>query len=551
MTGLCTQPGTGGLHVASFWHRNPGITPLCSLYRRKGASYPSEFAQRAPRRMIMRRKARLEPQSGLLGAKNRPFGPILDLIRPFARLRRSKSACTITLWVASILHAAVFDATPIAPDWGQSPFRTQNPFIIMEAVMINRSQSTPYAALRKQFLELSEGGLTEDMDPSLSYKDEYKTLAGKFFRMLLDDEVEELCGRRYERLKQEDTCYMRHGSNKGSVYLGGEKVPIKVPRVRDVKNNEEKPLEMYRRYRRPSEREQEKLLTSVVLGISQRDYSRAVTGVAKSFGLSASTVSRRFQARAEKAFNAYAERDLSSETYVALQIDGKYLKEHQVVICVGITNEGKKQILGSIETSTENAEAVKGLLEGLIARGLDFSKGILVVIDGAKGIHKAVKETFEEKAQVQRCTWHKQENVLSYLKEEDKDRVKHKMQEAYKKGTYGEAKEALKALHEELLPHNRRAANSLAEGMEETLTLHRLGVARELGGSLQTTNIIENANGLIGQRIGKIKRWTNTKQLHRWLLLALMEAERRFKELPCKDDLPKLQKALLEAIPNQ
>ena len=236
---------------------------------------------------------------------------------------------------------------------------------------------------------------------------------------------------------------------------------------------------------------------------------------------------------------------------MALQIDGKYLKKHQVVLCVGITDKGKKQILGSIDTSTENAEAVKGLLEGLIARGLDFSKGILVVIDGAKGFHKAVKETFGGKAQVQRCTWHKQENVLSYLKEEDKERVKHKMQEAYNKGTYGEAKEVLKALHEELLPHNRRAANSLAEGMEETLTLHRLGVARELGDSLQTTNIIENVNGLIGERIRKIKRWTNTEQLYRWILLALMEAERRQNDLPCKDYIPKLKKALLEAIPNE
>ena len=203
-----------------------------------------------------------------------------------------------------------------------------------------------------------------------------------------------------------------------------------------------------------------------------------------------------------------------------------------MVICLGITDEGKKRILGSIDTSTENAEAVNGLLEHLIARGLDFSKGLYVVIDGAKGIHKAVKETFGEKVQVQRSTWHKQENVVSYLKEEDKDRVRSKMKEAYKKGTYGEAKEALKALHEELLPHNRRAANSLAKGMEETLRLHRLGVARELGSSLQTTNIIENANGMIGQRIRKIKRWTITEQLHRWILLALMEAERRFKDLP-------------------
>ena len=108
------------------------------------------------------------------------------------------------------------------------------------------------------------------------------------------------------------------------------------------------------------------------------------------------------------------------------------------------------------------------------------------MIDGARGLHKAVKETFGDHAQVQRCTWHKQENVVSYLKEEDKDRVRSKMQEAYKKGTYGEAKEALRALHKELLLHNPKAANSLAEGMEETLTPHRLGVARELGSSLQT-----------------------------------------------------------------
>ena len=116
MTGWSTQPGTRGLNVVSSWHRTPGIMPLCSQYMRKGATYPSEFAQRAPRRMIMRRKSRLEPQKGLLSAKNRPFGPFWAQIAGFARLSRSKSTCTITLWVASILPAAMFDATPTAPD---------------------------------------------------------------------------------------------------------------------------------------------------------------------------------------------------------------------------------------------------------------------------------------------------------------------------------------------------------------------------------------------------------------------------------------------------
>ena len=151
--------------------------------------------------------------------------------------------------------------------------------------------------------------------------------------------------------------------------------------------------------------------------------------------------------------------------------------------------------LGFIQTTTENAEAIKGLLGDLIKRGLDFTEGLLVVIDGAKGLTSAVREVFGEYAVIHRCQWHKRENVVGYLNKSEQEVYRKRLQRAY--GTnksYEDAKEALMKIHSELLRLNRSAANSLLEGMEETLTLHRLGVFEELGKSLKPTNCIENLN---------------------------------------------------------
>ena len=170
----------------------------------------------------------------------------------------------------------------------------------------------------------------------------------------------------------------------------------------------------------------------------------------------------------------------------------------------GYYSEGEQIILGFADATTKKTEAAKGLLDDLCSQGLDHTNGLLCVIDGAEGLHEAIKETFGAYAQVQWCTWHKQEDAVRHIdKEEDKVRVRHKMEEAYSKDTYEEAKGLLKALHEELKPHYQEAANSLADGIEATLTLHRLGLARELGSLLLTTAVLENVYRLMDEAMGQ------------------------------------------------
>ncbi len=187
------------------------------------------------------------------------------------------------------------------------------------------------------------------------------------------------------------------------------------------------------------------------------------------------------------------------------------------------------------------------MLEGLNNRGLCYDQGLLCVVDGAKGLYKAVKDVFGDYTQVQRCTWHKRENVVSKLtKKEDAPKVRRKMQEAYREDTYDDAKAGLETLRDDLEEQGEEAAaRSLEEGMEETLTLHRLGVADTVGCSLLTTNIIENVNGQLANRTRRIRRWVHSDQRHRWVAMAMLETEPRLCKLSCTKHLPKLQKALL------
>ncbi len=257
----------------------------------------------------------------------------------------------------------------------------------------------------------------------------------------MDEEVQALAGARYSREKPCGGRYSRWGTNPGSIQIGEERVPvarvpIAVPRVRDTEAGEERPLESYQQMKRPVEMST-RLEEAILLGLSQRDYERVASAFAGGFGLSQSQVSRRFDVqeflhveRSRKALEAFENRSLADNDIIALIIDGKYLARHQIVICLGVDTDGHKIPLGFIETTTENAEAVGGLLQDLIRRDLNFSQGLLCVVDGAKGLRKAIRDVFGKHAVVQRCQWHKRENVVSYLGERDKDTYRGKIQRA-------------------------------------------------------------------------------------------------------------------------
>src|SRR6266516_3850358 len=245
-------------------------------------------------------------------------------------------------------------------------------------------------------------------------------------QMLLDEEVEALAGARYAR--EDGTAGTRHGSNPGTVVLDGQRVPIRVPRVRS--EQAEIPLRSYPALHGTGEAD-EALLRRVLYGISCRNYESAARAIPGAIGLSSSSVSRGFIEASAAKLKEFQERELTGEHYVALFLDGKSFADTMLVVALGVTAEGTKRFLGFVETDTENDQVLSPFLRSLVKRGLDFSPGLLVVIDGGKGLRSAVRAVFAKKALVQRCMWHKRENVVSYLPKSEQASWRRRLQHAY------------------------------------------------------------------------------------------------------------------------
>lgn len=360
---------------------------------------------------------------------------------------------------------------------------------------------------------------------------------------LLDHEVLALAGPR--RAREDGRPGDRHGSNPGSVRMGGQRVPIRVPRVRGERG--EIPLRSYQALRGSGETDDE-LLRRVLYGISCRNYEAAAESIPGALGLSSSSVSRAFVEASSAKLKEFQERDLSKDRYVGLFLDGKVFADATLVVALGITRSGEKRFLGFTETDTENEKVLTPFLRSLLERGLNISMGILVVIDGGKGLRAAVNNAFRKKVVVQRCAWHKRENVVSYLPKAEQASWRRRLQRAYDRPTYAEAKAALMALYRELEQKNQSAAASLSEGMEETLTLHRLGVYPILGLSFKTTNCLESVNALVEERCAKVDFWKNSSQRQRWLATALLDIEPRLRRVRGHQHLPKLEAAVTRAL---
>jgi transposase-like protein len=359
---------------------------------------------------------------------------------------------------------------------------------------------------------------------------------------LLDEEVTALAGERYTR-KDSSVRGQRYGSNPGTVGLGGQRVPIRVPRVRGSGFGGEIPLRSYAALRDEHE-VNDLLLKRVLYGISCRNYEAAAESIPGAIGLSSSTVSRGFVEASAAKLREFQERDLSGEDVVAMFLDGKTFADATMVVALGITVSGEKRFLGFVETDTENEKVLTLFLRSLVERGLDISQGLLVILDGGKGLRAAVKKAFRKRAVVQRCQWHKRENVVSYLSKSEQTPWRKRLQGAYNRPEYEDALAALDQLHGELEERNQSAASSLAEGLEETLTLHRLGVYGVLGHSLKTTNCLESVNAVIEERCAKVDHWKNSSQRQRWLATALVDIEPRLRKVMGYRHLPKLREAL-------
>ena len=363
-------------------------------------------------------------------------------------------------------------------------------------------------------------------------------------RELLDAEVTALAGARYAR--KDASVGGRRWQQPRDGRSGRPTRADRVPRIRHVAGSE-MPLRSYEALH--GERAVNALLlTRVLYGISCRNYEAAAEAIPGAIGLSGSTVSRDFIQASAAKLRELQERDLSGEDVVAVVLDGKTFAEATMVIALGITLAGEKRFLGFVETDTENEKVLTPFLRSLVERGLDVSQGVLVLLDGGKGLRSAVRKAFRDRALVQRCQWHKRENVVSYLAKTEQPSWRQRLQRAYNRPEYDEARAALETLHRELEDRNQSAARSLAEGFDETLTLHRLGLYGALGRSLKTTNCLESVNALVEERCAKVDHWQNSRQRHRWLATALLDIEPRLRKVMGYRHLPKLRAALTREL---
>lgn len=359
----------------------------------------------------------------------------------------------------------------------------------------------------------------------------------------LEAEVKALAGERYQRADRLPG-HVRWTKQDGSIYLADQKVPIRYPRVRDQTRGTEVALETYQRFREPRGMD-EGLLRRVLLGLSCGRYGEAAEAVPPAFGISRSSISRRFIVASQRKLKELMERKLGSMEIAAVFLDGKSFAEDAMVIAVGVSIEGKKALLGFVQTATENERVISEFLRGLVTRGLQAPAGLLWIIDGSKGLRAAIRTVVGEGAVVQRCQWHKRENVVSYLPKRRQPEVRRQLQTAYRQPTYEGAKAQLMQMHRVLQRENPSAAASLEEGIEETLTLHRLGVAGVLSQSLSTTNILESINAQLGRLTRNVTRWRNGVQKHRWVASALLDIEPRLRRIKGYRALPQLRAAIL------
>ena len=314
----------------------------------------------------------------------------------------------------------------------------------------------------------------------------------------------------------------RGGSTPSRIVLGGRE--ISMPRLRARSDDGEQALASFQ-WAAGRDPLDAYTVEVIAAGASTRKYARTLDPLPAGIdqvSVSKSAVSRRFVALTSKQLGEFASRRLSDLDLRVVYIDGKVFKEHRILIALGVDSDGKKHVLGLRDGATENARVVTALLADLVERGLSTDAPILFVIDGAKALRKAVKDVFGDYGIVQRCQYHKRRNVLAHLPDEMQASVERAMKEAYASDDHALAKQRLERLASSLEREHPGAASSLREGLDETLTVIRLGVRDTLRKTLSTTNPIENLNGSVAHYTRNVKRWRDGKMIVRWVASALL-----------------------------
>jgi len=357
--------------------------------------------------------------------------------------------------------------------------------------------------------------------------------------LIMENEVDWMTGPRYDR--DADREIQRWGREVGSVVINGQKVPVQRPRVRgeqgDVKVGS---YELFRR----DEEQQKRIWEAITRGLTTRGYGPTVRESEKAFAIEKSAVSEKFVAMSARKVNELLKRDLSKLRLCALVLDGVEVKQQHLVTALGIDETGRKTILGFHQGASENQAACDGLFTDLAGRGLDFRQLHLNLIDGSKALRGGVRKYCGDNSPILRCQLHKRRNIIGHFTDEGQAGWDRRLANAYDLRSYREAKAALLRIHDELTHVNPSAARSLEEGLEETLTLHRLKVPVELWKTLRSTNIIESAFSMVRVVCRNVKRWRPGNQVERWVGSGLVVAEKQFRRIVGYRALPGLIAAL-------
>ena len=341
---------------------------------------------------------------------------------------------------------------------------------------------------------------------------------------MMESEVDEVVGPKHAKIPERTA--VRHGHQPGEVTLGGRRVAVERPRVRAADDSGEVPLATYAHFadRDPLTRV---VLEQMLAGVSTRRFSRTREPVGQDVvnaerSTSKSAVSREFVGRTSEHLQALMSRSLADLRLAALMLDGIELKGRCCVVALGITTDGIKTPLGLWDGSTENKTVTAHLLADLVARGLDVEQGVLVVLDGSKALRAAVNDVFGP-VPVQRCVRHKERNVLEHLPERDRPAVKSRMRRAWASDNHQLALDGLRQLADELDRSHPGAAASLREGLQETLTLTRLGIRGRLKLTLMSTNPIESMIEIVRRTSRNVKRWQSGDMCLRWTAAGMLK----------------------------
>lgn len=364
---------------------------------------------------------------------------------------------------------------------------------------------------------------------------------------MMEEDAVELCGPRYGR--EDGKAGHRWGKTKGKLGFHGGKAGLERPRIR-ARNGKEMTLPSW------EEAVSKDLLGKwamnlMLVNVSTRKYGRAVRlpegdiGAPSGSGVSKSAVSRRFVALTATRMKEWMAADLSKLDLLVIQIDGIHIEDDLMLLAaVGIDGKGGKHPLGVIEGATENAAVVQALLDNLVGRGLDPAVCRLFIIDGARALSKAIRNTFGRHTPIQRCQVHKARNITERLARPLHAGVRKALRQAWELDDADKAERLIRNLARRLGHEAPGVSASILEGLDEILTVTRLGLPVELRRSLACTNIIENMNGTIRQVCRNVKRWRDARMALRWTGAAMLEAAKGFRRLKAHKQLPVLRAAL-------